>query len=63
MTSAFFGGVYEHSNSAHNLLAMKRVAILSGGVEHVDGQPKTQIHVPAVKRLLITERSIYAGND
>ncbi|KAF5371267.1 hypothetical protein D9758_004284 [Tetrapyrgos nigripes] len=33
-TTAFFGGVYEHSNAAHNLLAMKRVAILQGGHPH-----------------------------
>ncbi|KAJ7185047.1 hypothetical protein C8R46DRAFT_883669 [Mycena filopes] len=30
-TAAFFGGVYSHSNAAHNLLAMKRVGILHGG--------------------------------
>lgn len=30
-TDAFEGGVYEHSNAAHNLLSMRRVAILSGG--------------------------------
>ncbi|KAJ7075646.1 delta 9-fatty acid desaturase protein [Mycena belliarum] len=33
-TAAFFGGVYEHSNAAHNLLAMKRVGILHGGIPH-----------------------------
>ncbi|KAG9312605.1 delta 9-fatty acid desaturase protein [Chiua virens] len=33
-TSSFFGGIYEHSNAAHNLLAMKRVGILHGGVPH-----------------------------
>ncbi|KAF7323842.1 Acyl-CoA desaturase [Mycena kentingensis (nom. inval.)] len=31
-TSAFFGGVYDHSNAAHNLLAMKRVGVLHGGL-------------------------------
>jgi stearoyl-CoA desaturase (delta-9 desaturase) len=30
-TTAFFGGVYDHSNAAHNLLAMKRVGVLHGG--------------------------------
>lgn len=30
-TTAFEGGVYEHSNAAHNMLSMRRVAILSGG--------------------------------
>ncbi|KAH9894074.1 hypothetical protein C8Q73DRAFT_694444 [Cubamyces lactineus] len=34
-TAAFCGGVYDHSNAAHNLLAMMRVGILLGGVEHV----------------------------
>ncbi|KAE9406206.1 delta 9-fatty acid desaturase, partial [Gymnopus androsaceus JB14] len=33
-TTAFFGGVYEHSNAAHNLLAMKRVGVLHGGIPH-----------------------------
>ena len=38
-TTAFFGGVYDHSNAAHNLLAMMRVGILDGGmeVEHLKG--------------------------
>ncbi|KAJ7935091.1 delta 9-fatty acid desaturase protein [Mycena leptocephala] len=31
-TTAFFGGVYDHSNAAHNLLAMKRVGVLQGGI-------------------------------
>lgn len=30
-TTAFSGGVYDHSNAAHNLLAMKRVGVLNGG--------------------------------
>lgn len=33
MTAAFNGGVYEHSASAHNILAGLRVAVLHGGVE------------------------------
>ncbi|KAF8488071.1 hypothetical protein JB92DRAFT_3018269 [Gautieria morchelliformis] len=32
-TTAFFGGVYDHSNAAHNLLAMMRVGILHGGLQ------------------------------
>ncbi|KAH8830084.1 delta 9-fatty acid desaturase [Flagelloscypha sp. PMI_526] len=32
-TTAFFGGVYDHSNAAHNLLAMKRVGVLHGGYQ------------------------------
>ena len=35
-TTAFFGGVYDHSNAAHNLLAMKRVGILHGGAPHAN---------------------------
>jgi len=35
-STAFFGGVYDHSNAAHNLLAMKRVAILHGGAPHAN---------------------------
>ncbi|KAJ7135864.1 delta 9-fatty acid desaturase protein [Mycena epipterygia] len=31
-TTGFFGGVYEHSNAAHNLLAMLRVGVLHGGI-------------------------------
>ncbi|KAL1741243.1 hypothetical protein HDZ31DRAFT_67130 [Schizophyllum fasciatum] len=34
-TTAFFGGVYDHSNAAHNLLAMKRVGVLHGGAPHI----------------------------
>ncbi|BFZ62916.1 stearoyl-CoA 9-desaturase [Saitoella coloradoensis] len=33
MTSAFNGGVYDHSNAAHNLLATMRVAVVRGGME------------------------------
>jgi stearoyl-CoA desaturase (delta-9 desaturase) len=34
---AFHGGVYDHSNAAHNLLAMFRVGVIEGGyeVEHL----------------------------
>jgi len=32
-TTAFNGGVYEHSNAAHNLLSMMRVGALDGGLE------------------------------
>ncbi|KAF5348337.1 hypothetical protein D9756_010499 [Leucocoprinus leucothites] len=49
-TAAFFGGVYDHSNTAHNLLAMKRVGILHGGV-----QPGLQEEsTPPSQRLRIT---------
>src|SRR5260221_3862700 len=32
-TSMFNGGVYLHSNAAHNLLSTMRVGVLRGGVE------------------------------
>ncbi|KAF7377634.1 Acyl-CoA desaturase [Mycena sanguinolenta] len=32
MTASFFGGVYRHSNAAHNLMSMMRVGALAGGV-------------------------------
>lgn len=32
-TSAFFGGVYDHSNGANNVLAMLRVGCIEGGYE------------------------------
>ncbi|KAJ7319070.1 delta 9-fatty acid desaturase protein [Mycena olivaceomarginata] len=31
MTASFFGGVYRHSNAAHNLMSMMRVGVLVGG--------------------------------
>ncbi|KAI0346995.1 delta 9-fatty acid desaturase protein [Trametopsis cervina] len=34
-TSAFFGGTYDHSDAAHNLLANRRIAVLHAGVEQV----------------------------
>ncbi|KIM69311.1 hypothetical protein SCLCIDRAFT_1208712 [Scleroderma citrinum Foug A] len=54
-TAAFFGGVYNHSNAAHNLLAMKRVGILHGGMPHITEEkyiPPSQIlRVTHVKEL------------
>ncbi|KAJ8518644.1 hypothetical protein ONZ45_g4315 [Pleurotus djamor] len=41
MTSAFFGGVYSHSNAAHNLLSMMRVGVLDGGVEYAPDEKYT----------------------
>jgi len=32
-TNAFSGGVYDHSNAAHNLLSMMRVGCIEGGYE------------------------------
>ncbi|EPS98351.1 hypothetical protein FOMPIDRAFT_1061396 [Fomitopsis schrenkii] len=33
-TTVFFGGVYDHSNAAHNWLSMMRVGVLHGGMQH-----------------------------
>jgi len=33
MTGAFNGGVYDHSNGAHNLLSTMRIGIIRGGME------------------------------
>jgi stearoyl-CoA desaturase (delta-9 desaturase) len=49
-TTAFFGGVYDHSNAAHNLLAMKRVGVLLGGMPH--GLLDIQT-IPPSQRLMI----------
>lgn len=49
-SAAFFGGVYEHSNAAHNLLSMMRVGILSGGYQ-LGLDDKT---VPPSQRLKVT---------
>ncbi|KAK0564224.1 stearoyl-CoA 9-desaturase [Tilletia horrida] len=32
-TTAFMGGIYDHSNAAHNLLSMMRVGVLDGGYQ------------------------------
>ncbi|KAF9032867.1 hypothetical protein BDZ89DRAFT_1063222, partial [Hymenopellis radicata] len=53
-TTAFFGGVYEHSNAAHNLLAMKRVGILHGGYPHILDIAKT---VPPSQRLWVAQHT------
>ncbi|KIY44080.1 hypothetical protein FISHEDRAFT_52032 [Fistulina hepatica ATCC 64428] len=52
-TTAFFGGVYDHSNAAHNLLAMKRVGVLRGGVPHIS---EDRI-IPPAQRLKIARYS------
>ncbi|PSR76345.1 hypothetical protein PHLCEN_2v8519 [Hermanssonia centrifuga] len=45
-TAAFSGGIYKHSNSAHNLLAMLRVAALSGGIERIKMySPAEKMHI------------------
>ncbi|RXW14156.1 hypothetical protein EST38_g11699 [Candolleomyces aberdarensis] len=50
-SAAFFGGVYNHSNAAHNLLSTLRVGILEGGLEVV-----TEHSIPPGQRLVITEK-------
>ncbi|POW23510.1 hypothetical protein PSHT_00170, partial [Puccinia striiformis] len=50
-TTAFHGGIYEHSNAAHNLLAMLRVGVIEGGyeVEHLKkkvGVFRKEHHIP-----------------
>ena len=50
VTGAFCGGVYEHSNAAHNLLATMRVGALHGGLEHVDPNA-----LPPAQRLILTD--------
>ncbi|KAJ7581517.1 hypothetical protein C8J56DRAFT_1102718, partial [Mycena floridula] len=59
-TAAFFGGVYEHSNAGHNLLAMKRVGVLHGGHPHISddsGKPEREKIIPPSQRLRITRFS------
>ncbi|PCH38512.1 delta 9-fatty acid desaturase protein [Wolfiporia cocos MD-104 SS10] len=58
-TTAFFGGVYDHSNAAHNWLSMMRVGVLHGGMQHgLDDKS-----VPPSQRLRIAQyKEIMAGN-
>ncbi|TFK37131.1 hypothetical protein BDQ12DRAFT_222818 [Crucibulum laeve] len=51
MTASFFGGLYAHSNAAHNLLSMMRVGVLAGGVETPGNHD-----LPPSQRLFIAER-------
>ncbi|KAJ1301935.1 hypothetical protein OPQ81_000774 [Rhizoctonia solani] len=51
-TTAFWGGVYEHSNAAHNLLAMMRVGVLRGGLEI-----ESEKAVPPSQRLRVISHS------
>ncbi|EFI26645.1 delta-9 fatty acid desaturase [Coprinopsis cinerea okayama7 len=53
MSSAFFGGVYSHSNAAHNLLSMYRVGVLLGGMETISEPSKA---IPPSERLVIARK-------
>ncbi|KAF8841340.1 delta 9-fatty acid desaturase protein [Paxillus ammoniavirescens] len=57
-TTAFFGGLYDHSHAAHNLLAMKRVGILLGGAPH----GLEERVVPPSQRLRITRYTELSGS-
>ncbi|KDQ60340.1 hypothetical protein JAAARDRAFT_56252 [Jaapia argillacea MUCL 33604] len=52
-TTAFFGGVYDHSNAAHNLLSMHRVGILQHGYR----QGLDDKTIPPSQRLRIAKYS------
>ncbi|KAI0260500.1 delta 9-fatty acid desaturase protein [Gloeopeniophorella convolvens] len=41
-TTIFMGGVYSHSNAAHNLLSGMRVGVLHGGSQHISDVASTQ---------------------
>ncbi|KAI0786460.1 delta 9-fatty acid desaturase protein [Abortiporus biennis] len=51
-TTTFFGGIYDHSNAAQNLLASMRVGVLQGGLECISDP----ISVPCM-RLRIVDTS------
>jgi len=54
ISTAFNGGVYEHSNAAHNLAAMLRVGALEGGyeVEMLKANPSMKTYAgPAFEKL------------
>ncbi|KAJ6590073.1 delta 9-fatty acid desaturase protein [Mycena vulgaris] len=51
-TAAFNGGIYRHSNAAHNLLSMMRVGVLAGG-----GPPAGAAAVPPAQALFVGARS------
>jgi len=53
-TTAFFGGVYDHSNAAHNLLAMMRVGVLRGGLE-LEADRLAAKAIPPSQKLQIVE--------
>ncbi|EEB95610.1 hypothetical protein MPER_05387 [Moniliophthora perniciosa FA553] len=66
-TTAFFGGVYDHSNAAHNLLAMKRVGILYGGHPHaLDDKtvpPASRLKVAKYTEFGLSSSSAWEASD
>ncbi|KAK0194097.1 delta 9-fatty acid desaturase protein [Armillaria mellea] len=56
MTPAFFGGVYDHSNAAHNLLSMLRVGVLENGVETLAEPVKPEHAIPPSQSLYVAAR-------
>ncbi|KIJ39016.1 hypothetical protein M422DRAFT_781163 [Sphaerobolus stellatus SS14] len=53
VTTSFFGGIYNHSNAAHNILSMLRVGVLRGGVQHVDAiiPPGQELRIVQTKEM------------
>ncbi|KZV81110.1 delta 9-fatty acid desaturase [Exidia glandulosa HHB12029] len=59
-TVPFFGGVYDHSNAAHNLLAMMRVGVLRGGLEIESEKaipPSQRLKVVRAEEMFMTPES------
>ncbi|CAL1709075.1 unnamed protein product [Somion occarium] len=57
-TTAFFGGVYDHSNAAHNFLSMLRVGVIHGGCQH----GLEDRAVPPAQRLRIARYNELSGS-
>lgn len=65
-TVPFFGGVYDHSNAAHNLLAMMRVGVLRGGLELESEKaipPSQKLRVARAQELYMTPESSGVESD
>nr|GAT58921.1 delta-9 fatty acid desaturase protein [Mycena chlorophos] len=56
MSAAFFGGVYKHSNAAHNMMSMMRVAVVVEAGELSDDRT-----IPPSQRLFVAARSCNAA--
>lgn len=46
-STSFYGGVYEHSNGANNLMSMLRVGVIDGGmeIEHLKNKPMPGLQI------------------